>query len=350
MKKIIILFLLILTSIGVYAVHTSVPNVNWENSELNSWKNQNLCSCWSITESIKKYRNKDIDALQVASQCNNVCNHCEQKSTKPVDDCLSTCMSNGALRTEKQLIGCMQACTQNYCSNEFKLEYTPVKKAEVKIEPKKEETAPKEEVKTEPKEEPKPEPKKELPEEVEVVQEVKVEKAPPQKQILTTEQCTQLAAQTKTENFCNEDYALSKFIIDINQKLQENQDSSGCTTAWNEYYKEEKKNCRSQLMNYLIEKRNLLPLLVIVLAAIIIFVAAFYYIHRKRSHPAEWKETILDEEPEGIKIEPLKETTPQKEMPKKEKKKPAESVKNQRKKIPFEKHPEFYLRNNKKKE
>ncbi len=337
MKKLLIFVLIsVLLSIGVFAVHESIPNVNWDNSQLNSFKNDDSCRCWSLTETAKKYRNKQLDALLVAKACTQACDHCELEEGREVNSCLNNCLSTGALSKESQLINCMQICTQNYCPNELNL----VTQKTVIPEIKKEE--PKPEIKI-PEPVPQPEPEKEVvkeepPKEVEVVEEKQeIKEEPKPKEVLTIEECKELGVKNKKENFCDEELTFATFADNLNKATPENKDNSACTTAWNEYYKEEKKKCRTGIINYLQEKKLFMPAILILAALIIMFAAFFYYRHREKWHPIEWpKEKVKEEQKEEIHLEIPEEL---KEEPKEK-----EPVKNKRKPKPFTKHPEFYLR------
>ncbi|MBI5066467.1 hypothetical protein HZA97_09630 [Candidatus Woesearchaeota archaeon] len=338
MKKLSIFVLMaVLLSISVFAVHESIPNVNWDNSQLNTLKNEDSYRCWSLTDSIKTYRNKEIDALLVAKACTQAVDHCELREERPVEPCITQCLSTGALSTEKQLINCMQICTQQYCTNELKLStektITPVIKKE----------EPKPEIKI-PEPAPVPEPKKEVvkeepPKEVEVVEE-KIKEEPKPKEVLTIQECNELAKKNKKENFCKEEITFATFVDDLNKATSENKDNSACTTAWNEYYKEEKKNCKTGIINYLQEKKLFIPSILILVALIIMLAAFFYYRHREKWHPIEWPKEEPKEEKIHLEIpEELKEESKPKEK---------EPVKNKRRQKPFTKHPEFYLRDDSK--
>lgn len=327
MKKSIILLLVIIFANSVFAVHESIPNVNWDNSNLDSFKDKDLCKCWSLTEQIKKYRNSKLNAVFVAKQCMTVCYHCDDENTRGVDRCLSGCLSKGGLTKEEQLTNCIEQCIPQYCTNEVKIELEPkskekhtpvnVSKTEIKkpVE-KRDKTSEKEEL-------------VKIPESVEIVdeneEEIKVEKVISEpKKTLTLKECESIAKQVKVENFCDDTFTFSKFVTKAKKLVGKDEEISGCVTAWNEQYKLEKKKCVKGIIDYLVEKKMILPLLLIITAFTIIIIAVLYYFHRKKWHPIEYKE-------EEIKVEFPKEL---------EEKEP---IKNKPRKSPFTKNPKLFL-------
>jgi len=334
MKKTISLLLMIFLSVSVFAVHESIPDVNWENSDLNNLKKEDLCSCWSFMDQVKKYRNPELDAVFTAKQCVNACYHCNQKTVnRPIERCLTSCLSSGGLKTEKQLINCMNQCPSQYCTNEIKLEL------EKKIVPII--VAPKTEPEPVKKEEPKEEViTKEPPKEVEIVdEEIKIEEAQSViiKEVLTLEECNNLAVQAKKETFCEEDLTLSNFIMEINPLIPANKDSSSCTTEWKDHYSLEKQKCRAGIINSLKEKGLLLPIILIILAVSVMILAIFYYFHRKKWHPIDFQEL-----PEPIKEEEIK-TEITIEIPKELNNKKT-IIKNKPKSSPFVRNSDFLKR------
>jgi hypothetical protein len=300
MRAILILSLLILvlSSFNVLAVHDRLPmSSDWNAPLWDSWKEQDLCKCFSGINAILQRRNPKLDAPLVAEACVNFCTHCESipkdaHKTEP-----EKCLGSGFLKDAPALINCMGQRAKEFCKNNLEIAYKEPVYAPPTIKWKS--SLP-------------PPPKKET---------------PTPKPIMTIDECKRISQnllyKIGMDEYCKSSFTLPIFINYVKNEFgslgKSRDDYSQCSESlWNDAYSDARKSCPVEKPKQFIPpKKEELPLmpkeppkapfpwlmvLLIISGALIVAgaIGGIIHVHRKHHEIKAMEQSKIEPNPEEI--------------------------------------------------